>query len=620
MMCGIVGYVGFGSAPELLIEALKRLEYRGYDSSGIAVLTNNPDSASSVPSANGVLSGSGPALTVHKQAGHIAMMEQTLPPLMANIGMAHTRWATHGAPNHLNAHPHTDEAGDVAVVHNGIIDNYLALKEQLRAQGVTCRSDTDSEVLAHLIAHHFRKTPDLLKAVQATMGELTGSYALVVLHRGEPDCLVVAANESPLVVGVGDRENFVASDVPALLAHTDRVIYLQDGWSGRLTSRGIELFDRDAKALEAPVQRITWTLEDSEKGGYAHFMLKEIFEQPQALHDSLRDRLSEPLLEGININGELEAITIVACGTSYHAGLLGRYMLEQLTSLPVTVQMASEYKYGHPTIGKPLVVLISQSGETADTREAAKVAQRRGCKTLAICNVVGSSLTRICDATMLTHAGPEIGVAATKTFLTQVLACYLLAIHIATVKDTLTPSRARELERDLRSLPRMVQTVLDNHEKIRAVASGLVDRDHLFFIGRGLNYPTALEGALKMKEISYIHAEGYPAGELKHGPLALLGPEAPTIALAMPDHTYAKLLSNIGEVSARGSPVIAIAVRGDREVAKLADQVLYIPPCDPMLTPFPATVVLQLLSYYVADARGCEIDKPRNLAKSVTVE
>ncbi len=608
-MCGIVGYVGFGAAPELLIEALKRLEYRGYDSSGIAVLTNSDDTNKS-----------GLTLRVHKQAGYITVMEQSLPPLMANIGMAHTRWATHGEPNDRNAHPHTDESGDVAVVHNGIIDNFLALKEQLMAQGVKFRSDTDSEVLAHLIAHHFQKEGDLLDAVQATMGELTGSYAIVAMHKDEPDCLVAAANESPLVVGVGSKENFVASDVPALLAHTDRVIYMQDGWSVRLTSRQIELFDRQAQPLEAPVQKVTWTLEDSEKGGYAHFMLKEIFEQPRALHDSLRDRLSEPLLEGININGELEAITIVACGTSYHAGLLGRYMLEHLTGLPVTVQMASEYKYGHPTIGKPLVVLISQSGETADTREAAKVAKRRGCKTLTICNVVGSSLTRICDATMLTHAGPEIGVAATKTFLTQVLACYLLAIHIATVKGTLPPYRARELERELRSLPRLVQTVLDNHETIKAAASGLVDRDHLFFIGRGLNYPTALEGALKMKEISYIHAEGYPAGELKHGPLALLGPEAPTIALAMPDHTYPKLLSNIGEVTARGSPVIAVAARGDREVAKLADQVLNIPLCDPLLTPFPTTVVLQLLSYYVADARGCEIDKPRNLAKSVTVE
>jgi glucosamine--fructose-6-phosphate aminotransferase (isomerizing) len=598
-MCGIVGYIGGQDAQPILVESLKRLEYRGYDSAGVSVIDT--------------------VLQSSKAVGKIAELERRLTKAPGNVGIAHTRWATHGKPSDQNAHPFTDCSGRMALVHNGIIENYRELRDRLEAKGHRFASETDTETVVHLVEENYKG--DLRAAVSATLGQLRGSLALAVIHSSEPDRIVVARDESPLVIGLGQDENFVASDLPALLKHTRRVLYLQNRELAVITRKSVRIETFAGEPVEREVSTVDWTPEDTEKGGYQHFMLKEIFEQPRAMLEMLIGRI--PGLE-LDIGGiekeDFDSVKIVACGTSLHAGLVGKYVLEQFTGLPVTVEPASEYRYSAHAKDSPLMVLISQSGESADTLQAAREARRRGSRTLAVTNVVGSSITREVDAVLYTRAGPEIGVAATKTFTCQLIAMYLLSMAIGKHRGTLLPRQLQELIDGLRRLPRDVQSVLDNRGAIKLTAEWMANARDVFFIGRNVHYPTALEGALKLKEISYIHAEGLPAGELKHGPNALLTAETPVVAIAIRDHTYDKMISNIGEVSARSAPVIAVGYENDRELKKASDLTLYVPEVLPVLSPIPVIATLQLLAYHVALLRGCEIDKPRNLAKSVTVE
>jgi glucosamine--fructose-6-phosphate aminotransferase (isomerizing) len=598
-MCGIVGYIGNQEALPILIESLRRLEYRGYDSAGVSVIDKE--------------------LWNSKAAGRIAELEKRLTRAPGKMGIAHTRWATHGKPSDQNAHPFADCTGKMALAHNGIIENYRELRDRLEAKGHRFSSETDTETVVHLVEEHYKG--DLKTAVAQTLRQLRGSLALVVIHSSEPDRIVVARDESPLVIGLGQDENFVASDLPALLKHTRRVIYLQNREIAVITRKSVQIETFEGEPVERAVSAVDWTPEDTEKGGYQHFMLKEIYEQPRAILESLIGRL--PGLE-LDIGGiekeDFDSVKIVACGTSLHAGMVGKYTLEQFTGLPVMVEAASEYRYSAHAKDSPLMVLISQSGESADTLQAAREARRRGSRTLAVTNVVGSSITREVDAVLYTRAGPEIGVAATKTFTCQLIAMYLLGMAIAKHRGTLLPRQQQELIEGLRKLPRDVQSVLDNRGAIKLTAEWMANARDVFFIGRNVHYPTALEGALKLKEISYIHAEGLPAGELKHGPNALLTAETPVVAIAIRDHTYDKMISNIGEVSARSAPVIAVGYENDRELKKASDLTLYVPEVLSVLSPIPVITTLQLLAYHVALIRGCEIDKPRNLAKSVTVE
>ncbi len=596
-MCGIVGYTGQRKALPILLDSLKRLEYRGYDSAGVAIV--------------------GSALQVHKDKGFITDLEARLPALEGTTGLAHTRWATHGPPSQVNAHPHVDCSGRIALAHNGIIENFQALHETLEAKGHTFRSQTDTESLVHLIEDHYRG--DLEAAVREALREVHGSYAIAAVCADEPGLVVGARNESPLVVGIGPDENFLASDVPALLRHTDQVVYMMDGEMVVLTPSSVLLKDLEGKAITREPERIAWNLEDAEKGGFEHFMLKEIFEQPKAIHETLLGRVANLDVDGFFAEG-FTSVKLVACGTSYHAAMIGKYVLEEISRVPTSAELASEYRYAHAPAERPLVILLSQSGETADTLGAAREAKRRGCRTLAICNVVGSTLTREADKTIYTRAGPEIGVAATKTFLTQVVALYLIALRLGLDRGTLGYEEADRLKDELRSLPRAVQAVLGQSKFLEALAEKYGDAKDMFYIGRHVNYPVAMEGALKIKEISYCHAEAYAAGELKHGPLALLTASTPVVAVAVRDHTYEKMRSNLGEVNARGAPILAIASEGDRELAKIVDDVVHVPAMSGVFNPVAVTVALQLFAYHVAKKRGCPIDKPRNLAKSVTVE
>ena len=605
-MCGIVGYAGSGNAPQILVEALKRLEYRGYDSSGIALHEKN-------------------GLTIHKKQGRITVMEEALPKLAATVGIGHTRWATHGEPSDANAHPQVDSSGDIAVIHNGTLENYADLRSGMEAAGIKFNSGTDTEVLPHLIGRHY--DGDLLTAVRTALGDVTGAYAIAVLHAAHPGEIVAARNESPLVIGFGEGGNFLASDAPAIVKYTQRVAYVRNGELVCLTADSVEISDMAGNIREPEIEELDWSFEDSERGGYAHYMLKEIFEQPRALQESLLPTLAEAIIDGLDLNWRIGSISIVACGTSLHAGMVGKYVIEQLTAIPVNVCHASEFRYSPPVqnVGgmlsaRPLVVLISQSGETADTLAAARVARQQGSHTVAICNVGGSSLARNVDGILLTRAGPEIGVAATKTFLVQMQALYMLAVHLAYSRKSLDLPQLRRWEQELRRLSHYVGQVLEHRSAIAKLASSLTQSSSLFFIGRNLGYPIALEGALKLKEISYLHAEGYPAGELKHGPLALLSPQTPVIAIASQDHTHAKLVSNMEEVAARKAPLLVVAQEGDADALRLSEQVITLPASDSVLMPFTAGVALQLLAYHVADELGCDIDKPRNLAKSVTVE
>src|SRR5438309_10121092 len=569
-MCGIVGYAGRRDALPILLDGLKRLEYRGYDSAGVAIV--------------------GSALQVMKDKGFIANLEAQLPPLKGSTGFAHTRWATHGAPSKVNAHPHVDCTGKIALAHNGIIENYASLREKLQTRGHKFVSQTDTESLVHLIESYY--DGDLETATRKALGDIRGSYAVLVVHADEPGKVIGARNESPLVIGLGPDENFLASDVPALLRYTDRVAYVMDREMVVITPKGVTIKNSEGRVVQREPQRITWSLEDGEKGGFEHFMLKEIHEAPQAIHETLLGRLANLEVDGFRSEG-VTSVKLVACGTSYHAALVGKYIIEEIARIPASAELASEYRYSQGATERPLVLLISQSGETADTLGAAREARRRGSKTLAISNVVGSSLTREADKTIYTRAGIEIGVAATKTFIAQLVALYLIALKLGQDRGALGYDELDRLKDQLRSLPRAAQYVLNKADEIRSLAKKYGQARDMFYIGRHANYPVALEGALKLKEISYLHAEAYAAGELKHGPLDLVTSATPVIAVAVQDPTYEKMRSNIGEVSARGSPVLAIGTEGDRELPKFVDDVFEIPDIPWIFSPIQASVALQ---------------------------
>jgi glucosamine--fructose-6-phosphate aminotransferase (isomerizing) len=622
-MCGIVGYIGSKQVADVILDGLKRLEYRGYDSAGIAV------------------AGNGHGLQVRRAAGKLKNLEEVVrrDPLDGSYGIGHTRWATHGHPTEKNAHPHRDCTGAVVVVHNGIVENYAHLKKWLVEQRHAFASDTDSEVIAHLIEHHyFAGAPNvtLEEAVRKAVAQLTGVFALSVMLSTERDKIVVARYGPPAVIGIGDAEYFVASDVPAILSHTREVLYLADGDLAVLTPNGVRVTDFQGQPIEREIQHVSWDAGMVEKGGFAHFMLKEIHEQPRAVRDTILGRVSLETgsfdLGVMDISEEefrrLTKLHLAACGTSWHAGLAGKYMIERLARVPVEVDYASEYRYRDPiTAANEMALLISQSGETADTLAAQREAKSRGLKTLAICNVVGAMMTREAHGTIYTHAGPEIGVASTKAFTAQLTALLLLAAHLGRVRGTMSEEEARWLITELQELPKKVEAVLLADQQCRELAQLYQHAQGFLFLGRGVHYPVALEGALKLKEISYVHAQGFPAGEMKHGPNALIDENLPSVVLATRDPKnpssvllYDKTRSNIKEVTARSGRVIAIATEGDREIGNEVDHVIYVPESPELLSPILEIVPLQLLAYHIAVARGCEVDQPRNLAKSVTVE
>ena len=609
-MCGIIGYVGDQNAVPLLLAGLKCLEYRGYDSAGVAVLANGK-------------------IDVRRSVGKLANLEKLLAGngLAGSVGIGHTRWATHGKPSEQNAHPH--RSGSLALVHNGIIENYLALKELLRKDGFRFDSETDTEVVAHLIARSVKAGLSLDAAVRATVREIKGSYAIAVICEADPTTLVVARSGCPLVIGMGDGGAFVASDVTALLAHLRDVIFLEDGETAVLSGKELVVKDADGKAMDRPSTRITWDATAAEKGGYPHYMLKEIHEQPQTILDTMRGRYSyeqgEADLPDIGVTPEQLAKTgriwIVACGTSWHAGLVGKYLIEEMVGAPVLVDIGSEFRYRNPLIQKDdLFVAISQSGETADTLAAAREAKRQGARILSICNVVGSTLGRESDGVLYTRAGPEIGVASTKAFTAQLTALYLLALHLGRVRGAMSVEDGKVWLDRFVTLPTHVERLLGREAELVSIAKRYHTKRNFLYLGRGINYPIALEGALKLKEISYIHAEGYPAGEMKHGPIALIDKDMPVVVLVPRDRLYEKSVSNLMEVKARGAPVIAFVTAGERELGRIADAVFTIPDVHPLLSPILFTVPLQILAYHMAVLRGTDVDQPRNLAKSVTVE
>jgi len=604
-VCGIIGYVGFRDARTVLIESLKRLDYRGYDSAGVAIVDKK--------------------LKIYKDRGEIAKIEKQIPALKGTTGVGHTRWATHGTVTKENAHPHLSCDKKIAIVHNGIIENFNTLKEELIKKGHIFLSETDSEVIAHLIDDVYKG--NLEDALIAATKKIKGSYAIVAVSQDEPGKIVGVRKESPLVIGVGDSENFLASDITAFLKYTNRVMFLNDGDLCVITANAISVSDKNQKHITKKEEFITWDIKDSEKSGFPHFMLKEIYDQPETVHHVLRGRISE-IEETITFPEQVEkllktditSIHIVACGTSFYAGLVGKYIIEQLTNISVFNELASEYRYFGTRNENSLVIAITQSGETADTLAALREAQMSGCRTLVVTNVIGSTATRIADGYILQQSGPEIGVAATKTFTSQIIVLFLIALKLSLIQKKLGSNELYNYIVQLKALPRYVRDILQRSNEIIAIAKQLKDAKSVFFIGRGINYPLALEGALKLKEISYIHAEGFAAGELKHGPFALLTDETPVVAIVTQDETYEKILANIGEIKARGSKVIAITEDKDTETEKLADFVLRFPAGSHVLPCIPITVILQLLAYHVAHLRKCPIDKPRNLAKSVTVE
>ncbi len=596
-MCGIVGYSGSRLASKVLLESLRRLEYRGYDSAGMAIVNGR--------------------LEVHKEKGEISALESILPHLDGRTGIGHTRWATCGEPSKRNSHPFNSHDGRFALVHNGIIENYISLRSQLQAEGVIFQSDTDTEVLVHLVRKYYGE--DLHAAVRRALEDVRGTYALAVVEEFSDD-IVVARKENPLVIGAGMGENFIASDVTALLDYTSEVIYMHDGETAVISPQKISIYDPGGVEVEREVSKIGWTVEEARKGGFEHFMLKEIFDQPRSISETIIRYIDD--LETLDVlpSSKIGGMKILACGTSFNAGMVGKYIIEELSGITVQVELASEYRYSTKTNQCPLVVLITQSGETADTLAACREANERGCHTLAITNVVGSSITREADSVLMTHAGPEISVAATKTYTAQLVALYILAARLAYSNRSMGEENLRSLKKSLRELPNQVSAVLDRASAINLAAPYFREARSAFFIGRNRNFPTMLEGALKLKEISYIHAEGYAAGELKHGPLALLDANTPLVAACLEDHTYDKMMSNVSEVAARGSPIIMLAGDNDTECETVADHVIRMPPVDPIFSPVTLAVALQLLAYNVALERGMPIDKPRNLAKSVTVE
>ena len=613
-MCGIVGYIGSRNATEVLLEGLTRLEYRGYDSAGIAVISEGD-------------------LDLRRSVGKIAALDEIIrnQPLSGNTGVGHTRWATHGKPSEENAHPHRDCTGRMVVVHNGIIENYRKLKESLSEAGHKMDSETDTEVIAHLIESHYTGNPggNLEKAVTASLDELEGVYALAVLHADDPGTIIVARSGPPLVIGLGDGEMFIASDIPAVLHHTRRFIYLDDGQVGIVTAEGVRIIGSDGSEVTPDPVTVPWDPILAEKGGYKHFMFKEIHDQPEALADTFRGRYFEEngqiALDDISLTDDfiqnIDRCITIACGTSWHAGLVGQFLIEELAKLPTTVDYGSEFRYRNPIItDRTLTVAISQSGETADTLAALRECREKGATILSICNVVGSMITRESDGVLYTHAGPEIGVASTKAFTTQLICLVLLALYLGRRRGTLDQERANEILDALILLPQQVEKILETDSEIEELAGLFYQHSDFLYLGRGINYPIALEGALKLKEISYIHAEGYPAGEMKHGPIALIDENMPVLFLAPGDKVYEKVISNMEEVKARGGIVIALTDHDDPHLLEKADHIIQIPSTDPLLTPVLATIPLQLLAYHVAVLKGTDVDQPRNLAKSVTVE
>ena len=617
-MCGIVGYIGSREAVPVIIEGLRRLEYRGYDSAGIAVLGNDK------------------CLDLRRAPGKLRNLEEVIrgKPLAGAYGIGHTRWATHGRPTEENAHPHRDCKGEIVVVHNGIVENYLALRNQLTAEGHKFVTETDTEVIAHLVEKYFQG--NLEEAVRKSVRQVHGVFALSVISSKDPGKIVAARQGPPVVIGLGNGEFFVASDVPAILNHTRDMFFLSDGDIAVLTAEGVQLTDFDGKSVSRQVSHILWDPIMAEKGGYKHFMLKEVFEQPRAIKDTMLGRIGlesgRVFLDEVSISEDefrqFQQVKIVACGTSWHAGLTGKFIIERLARLPVEVDYGSEFRYRDPIIQpNTLTIVISQSGETADTLAAQREAKQKGSKTLAICNVVGSMITREANGTLMTHAGPEIGVASTKAFTSQITALVILGMHMGQVRGTLDAESSRNLVQELAQIPGKLEHILSDVSIYETIVRSLFRASDFLYLGRGIHFPIALEGALKLKEISYIHAEGYPAGEMKHGPNALIDENLPVVVLATRDPEsqesqvhYEKTLSNIQEVKARSGIVVAVACEGDEEVAKMADHLITIPHTRELLFPLLEMVPLQLLAYYIAVRRGCDVDQPRNLAKSVTVE
>ncbi len=608
-MCGIVGYVGNKQALPILLNGLKRLEYRGYDSAGLALLTDS-------------------GMMISKSVGKIKMLEEQIAgqTIESTRGIAHTRWATHGEPNELNAHPHTDSMSEIALVHNGIIENFRSLKEFLVRKGVIIRTETDTEILVHMVRLHYRG--DLTEAVRDALTQVEGTYGIAVISVLHPDTIVAARKGSPLVIGHGDGENLVASDVSAMLEHTNRVVYLQDGEIATITPDDYSITTIQNVRITPSIEEISWSLDMIEKEGYQHFMLKEIHEQSSTIRNSIRGRLNYDegisRLNGLNMQFDelrrIRRIVITACGTSWHSALIGEYLIEELARLPVEVEYASEFRYRSPILEEGTVLIaISQSGETADTLAAIREARKHGALILGIVNVVGSTIARESDGGVYIHAGPEIGVASTKAFTSQVMVLTLLANLLGRMRQ-LSPQQGREMIEWIQKLPEQIESILKTESIIRGIAQEYHAMNNFLYLGRGINFPVALEGALKLKEISYIHAEGYPAAEMKHGPIALIDENMPVVVIALKDPVYDKVMSNISEIRARKGQVIAIATEGDTEIAERVNRVIYIPHTYHLLTPILAAIPLQLLAYHIAVMRGCPVDQPRNLAKSVTVE
>ncbi|MBH8183722.1 glutamine--fructose-6-phosphate transaminase (isomerizing) [Clostridioides difficile] len=610
-MCGIVGYLGSRKAAEVIVEGLSKLEYRGYDSAGVAVNSSNEKE-----------------LNIRKFKGRLSVLAEDLEknPIDGNLGRRHTRWATHGEPSDVNSHPHFNQAKTIAVVHNGIIENYMEIKEELISEGVKFESQTDTEVIAHLVDKYYEG--NLLDAVYKTISKLRGAYALGVICKEHGNELVAVRKDSPLVVGVGEGENFIASDIPALLKYTRDVYFLENGEVVHLKDENVTVYDSNRNLVEKEVFHVTWDVEAASKGGYDYFMSKEIHEQPTGVRETLERRLDDNgniILDSINISKEdlekINKVYIVACGTAYNAGLLGKYAIEKFVNIPVITDIASEFRYSDPFVDEnSLVILVSQSGETADTLAVLRDSKAKGARILSITNVVGSSIARESDDVFYTWAGPEVAVASTKAYTTQITSLYMIALDFAIKKGTITREFYDSMISKMKEIPSKIQEILDNEEYIKEVAKTVVSSEHAFYLGRGIDYSLAMEGSLKLKEISYIHAEAFAAGELKHGTIALIEKGTPVIAIATQEKLFEKMVSNMEEVRARGAYVVAIAQSHNKDVEKAADKIIYIPNSDDILSPILAVVPMQLLAYHVSVLRGCDVDKPRNLAKSVTVE
>lgn len=608
-MCGIVGYLGNKKASEILVDGLSKLEYRGYDSAGIAVMEDGN-------------------IDVQKCKGRLANLEEKLTNHVLNgtMGIGHTRWATHGEPSDVNSHPHVNGDETIAVVHNGIIENYLVLREWLASQGYKFQSQTDTEVIPHLVDYYYEG--DLLDAVMKTVKRMEGSYAIGVVCKNEPNKLISVRKDSPLIVGIGKDESFIASDIPAVLNHTRDIYLLEDNEFVVIDENGVKLYNANKEEIKKEIFHVTWDATSAEKGGYEHFMLKEIHEQPKAVKDTLTSRITigeKVKLDNIKISKEdidnINRVYIIACGTAYHAGVVGKTILEQTIKIPVEIDVASEFRYRDPIIDKnTLMIVLSQSGETADTLAALRLAKANGARVLAITNVVGSSIAREADDVLYTWAGPEIAVASTKAYVTQLVTLYIVSLYFAEMKNTMRQSEIDKIKLELLNLSEKITEILKLEESIKKIAEGMKDSNDMYYLGRGLDYAVAMEGSLKTKEISYMHSEAYAAGELKHGTIALIEEGIPVIALATQEHLFEKTVSNVREVTTRGAKVLGIAMEGHDYIEKVVDDVIYIPRVMPILAPVLSVIPLQLFSYYVAKARGCDIDKPRNLAKAVTVE